>query len=69
MKPANYALKAALIEHNGTITEASRKLDIAPDRLSRIIHGRVNVRQDEKRRICWHLQKSAVELFGNNEIN
>ena len=69
MQEANFYLKGLLIQHDGSIIAAARILEVREDRLSRIIHRRVNPSADEKRKIAWHLQKSMVELFGDNHGN
>lgn len=63
MQESNFYLKGFLIQSDGTIVRAARAIGIREDRLSRIIHRRVNPSADEKRKIAWHLQKPITELF------
>lgn len=63
MRQANYQLKGFLIQLNGSLIASARVLDIREDRLSRIIHRRVNPSADEKLKIASHLQKTVSEIF------
>jgi hypothetical protein len=63
MQEANYYLKELLIQHNGSLIASARALDIREDRLSRIIHRRVNPSSDEKIKIASHLQQKVSGLF------
>jgi hypothetical protein len=60
---SNLVLKAELIRKFGCIADAADNLGIPAVRLSRVIHGAVKVRPEEKRDIAWRLQKSISELF------
>lgn len=66
MDEPNLIVKSLLILKDGSITESCRKMGIDFQRMSRIIHGRVKVRPEEKRAIAWHLQKPIDELFEND---
>jgi hypothetical protein len=69
MKETNLKLKALLIEKYGTLTKAGRDLGMDEFRLSRIIHGRAEPQQIEKRRVAWKLQKPATLLFPGGNGN
>lgn len=62
----NRKLKAAIIIGCGTVAKAARQCGIREDRLSRIIHRRVNPKPEEKRKLAWKLQKPISELFGDS---
>lgn len=63
----NVKLKIAIIEKYGSQVAAAKAFDVREDRLSRIVHNRVHVSDDEKRRICWRLQKPIRELFPKDQ--
>ena len=64
MKKPNLALKAAIIETEGTLKNFVIQLDGRPgaeklteQRLGRIIHHRTEPTTEEKRAISWRLQR------------
>lgn len=58
----NYKLKARIIETYGDQTAFARLLGIREDRLSKIIHGRIQPRPEEVERIA-SLLKVSEEIF------
>ena len=60
---SNLVLKAELIRKFGRLADAADALGIPAVRLTRVIHGAVKIRPEEKREIAWKLQKSIIELF------
>ncbi len=57
------ALKTALLRHGIRQYDAARFLGITDTRLSRIICGRLEATDDEKRRLAQLLQIPSEELF------
>lgn len=63
MQSPNYYLKSLIIANDGKMVDAARILGMREDRLSRIIHRRVNPSAAEMTKIAGHLQKPVGELF------
>lgn len=59
----NLPLKIALISEGQPIYQTGKEVDIDHTRLSKIIHGLVRPREDEKRRLSEKLGKPVHELF------
>jgi len=64
MNHPNFYLKGLLIQKDGKLVEAARALDMREDRLSRIIHCRVNPSIHELNAIAQHLNKPVADIFG-----
>jgi transcriptional regulator with XRE-family HTH domain len=59
----NLVLKARIIERFGTQTDFARLLGMSEDRLSKLIHGRLKPREDERKTIARKLGAAPEELF------
>jgi transcriptional regulator with XRE-family HTH domain len=59
----NYILKARIIERFGSQVDFARLLGISEDRLSRVIHGRIMPKENERDLIARKLGVPMTELF------
>jgi plasmid maintenance system antidote protein VapI len=66
----NRPLKAEIVYHFGSQTEAAQALGIEESRLSRIIHGRVSASDKEKRAFARVFGSERVEsLLKGEEVS
>jgi hypothetical protein len=63
--PAVLIRRSAILAKWPKLSEAAFDLDMRPERLSRIIWGRIRPKPEEKRLIAWKLQRSIDSLFFN----
>lgn len=63
MKTPNYYLKSLIVAKDGKMGDAAMALGMRADRLSRIVHRRVNPSAVEMTKIAGYLQRPAGELF------
>lgn len=59
--------RAAILAKWPSISEAAFEMEMRPERLSRIIWGRVRPKAEERRMLAWKLQKPAFFLFPEDE--
>ncbi len=59
----NLFLKARIIERFGTQSDSARLVGISKDRLSKLIHGRLCLREAEKEMISKKLGVPECEIF------
>ena len=63
MQRPNFILKSLIIAKDGNYGNVTRALGMREDRLSRIVHRRVNPSDDEMKKLSEYLQKPIGELF------
>jgi hypothetical protein len=59
----NKVLKARIFEKFDTLTDFSLLIGMTPDRLSKIIHGRICPTAEERSLICKKLEVRESEIF------
>jgi hypothetical protein len=65
MQSPNFILKSLIIAKDGNYVNIARTLGMREDRLSRIVHRRVNPSDDEMKKLSEYLQKPVGEIFKN----